>query len=231
MGLSPPSPRKGHNSPHITVHVYCGQTTGWIRIPVGTEVYRPRSRRQCVRWGPSSPTDKEAQQPLHPPFPPLLWHGRPSQQLLSSGFDSYRLQKFNKDSFVHVQYTWPCTWPRTGRVHSYVHGPYTIVYTGPIHTGIRTRPYTSVHGPNMSLFTVVYRNDGRILGRLLTVSTAMNTGVCSRPCVDGAVYTACTRSGTRPVLGAYTARVHVYTSTYTIVTREQGPNTAVYTAV
>ena len=28
---------KGH-SPQFSVHVYCGQTAGWIKMPLGTEV-------------------------------------------------------------------------------------------------------------------------------------------------------------------------------------------------
>jgi len=45
---------------------------------------RPRPRPYCVRWWPSVPQEKVAQQP--PIFGPcLLWpNGRPSQQLLSS---------------------------------------------------------------------------------------------------------------------------------------------------
>jgi len=48
-------------------------------------IFRPPPRRHCVRWGPSSPPRKGAQQP--PPIfsPCLLWpNGHPSQQLLSS---------------------------------------------------------------------------------------------------------------------------------------------------
>jgi len=36
--------------------LYCGQTVGWIRMPLAMEVgYRPRPH--CVRWGPSSPAE------------------------------------------------------------------------------------------------------------------------------------------------------------------------------
>jgi len=32
-------PEKGHTYPNqFLVHVYCGQTAGWIKIPLGTEV-------------------------------------------------------------------------------------------------------------------------------------------------------------------------------------------------
>jgi len=36
-------------------HVYSGQTAGWIKTPLGTEVIKPRPRRRCIRWGRSSP--------------------------------------------------------------------------------------------------------------------------------------------------------------------------------
>jgi len=32
------APPKGHNSPQFSTHVYCGQTAGWIKMPLGTEV-------------------------------------------------------------------------------------------------------------------------------------------------------------------------------------------------
>ena len=31
-------PRKGHSIPHVSAHVCRGQTAGWIKIPLGTEV-------------------------------------------------------------------------------------------------------------------------------------------------------------------------------------------------
>ena len=34
-GLAPP---KENNSPQFSTHVYCGQTAGWIKMPLGTEV-------------------------------------------------------------------------------------------------------------------------------------------------------------------------------------------------
>jgi len=33
----PAPPNKGH-SPHFSVHVYCGQTAGWIKMPLGMKV-------------------------------------------------------------------------------------------------------------------------------------------------------------------------------------------------
>jgi len=37
MGIQLPSP-KGGQSPQFSAHVYCGQTAGWIKTPLGTEV-------------------------------------------------------------------------------------------------------------------------------------------------------------------------------------------------
>ena len=35
---SPPQKKRGgHSSPHFSAHVYCGQTAGWIKMPLGTE--------------------------------------------------------------------------------------------------------------------------------------------------------------------------------------------------
>ena len=48
VGLSPgdfvldgepvPSPRQGGGPPKFSAHVYCGQTAGWIKMPLGMEV-------------------------------------------------------------------------------------------------------------------------------------------------------------------------------------------------
>ena len=34
----PASPRKRHNPTQFSAHAYCGQTTGWMKTPLGTEV-------------------------------------------------------------------------------------------------------------------------------------------------------------------------------------------------
>ena len=61
--------------------VYRGQTSEWIRIPVGTEV--GLGPGDIVTWVPSSPTERGTASPLFGPC--LMWpNGRPSQQLLSS---------------------------------------------------------------------------------------------------------------------------------------------------
>jgi len=41
--------------PQFSAHVYCGQTAGCSRIPLGRYGSRPRPRRHCVIWGPTSP--------------------------------------------------------------------------------------------------------------------------------------------------------------------------------
>ena len=33
-----PSPKKGAQQPPIFSHVFCGQTAGWIKMPLGREV-------------------------------------------------------------------------------------------------------------------------------------------------------------------------------------------------
>jgi len=37
VGTQLPSPKKGQ-SPQFLAHVYCGQTAGWIKTPLGMEV-------------------------------------------------------------------------------------------------------------------------------------------------------------------------------------------------
>jgi len=73
------SPKKGY-SPQFSVHVYCGQTAGWMKTPVGTDI--DLGPGHIVRRGPSS-RRKVHSSPL---FSADVYrgHGRPSQVLLSS---------------------------------------------------------------------------------------------------------------------------------------------------
>jgi len=57
---SPPSPKRGQ-APKFLAHVYCGQTTGWIKMPLGTKV--GLSPGDCVRWGPSPLPTKGVERP------------------------------------------------------------------------------------------------------------------------------------------------------------------------
>ena len=71
---------RGTATPHISAHVYCSQTAGWIMIPLGTEV--GLGPGDIVLDGDPAPPRKGA-----PPLfvPCLLWPNRcPSQPLLNS---------------------------------------------------------------------------------------------------------------------------------------------------
>ena len=67
--------------PQLSAHVYCGQTSGWIKMVLGMEVCRPEPRRLCVRWGPSPSPQKGGGAPVPHFFGPcLLWpNGRMDQ--------------------------------------------------------------------------------------------------------------------------------------------------------
>ena len=63
LDLDPASPKKGHSgdSAPIFGHVYCGQTAGCIRIPLGAEV--GLGPGHCVRWGPAPLPQKRGTAP------------------------------------------------------------------------------------------------------------------------------------------------------------------------
>ena len=69
-------PLKGAQPP-VFGHVYCGQTAGWTKTTLGTEVRsRPRPRPHCIKRGPSCPARKGHSSP--PLFGPcLLWSRSP----------------------------------------------------------------------------------------------------------------------------------------------------------
>jgi len=48
-----PAPKGAQHLVPFLTHVSCGQSAGWIKMPLGR--YRPQHRRHCVRWEPSSP--------------------------------------------------------------------------------------------------------------------------------------------------------------------------------
>jgi len=70
MGTQLPSP-KVDRAPQFSAHVYCGQTAGWIKMPLGRQV--GLSKRHCGSWGPSSPSPKWEQSPFANFRPCLLW--------------------------------------------------------------------------------------------------------------------------------------------------------------
>jgi len=66
MGTQLPFFKKGQSPHQFSARVYCAQTAGWIKMPLGMEV-KPRPRPHCARWGPSSPPQKGAQPPIFSP--------------------------------------------------------------------------------------------------------------------------------------------------------------------
>ena len=83
MGTQLPLTKKGNN-PQFLVHGSCGQTAGWIKMPLGTEVDLGPSHILLGGNPAALPSPKGAQQP--PLFGRcLLWpNGRPSQLLMST---------------------------------------------------------------------------------------------------------------------------------------------------
>jgi len=57
---------KGIPTRRSVAFLQCGQTVGWIKMPLDKDVSLPR--RHCVRWGPSSPPRKGHSRP--PPLDP-----------------------------------------------------------------------------------------------------------------------------------------------------------------
>jgi len=89
-------PLKG-TAPNFRPHVCCGETAGWINMPLGTEAGLDPC--DIVLDGDPAPLPEKGTAP--PLFGPcLLWpNGRPSQQLLSSCL-LFLLFKIPDDCFV-----------------------------------------------------------------------------------------------------------------------------------
>ena len=81
-GDTAPLSQKGTEPLPILAHVYCGQTAGWIKTPLGTEVDRPRPL--CIRRVPSYRRKRNSSPPPLFSAHAYCGHGRPSQLLLSS---------------------------------------------------------------------------------------------------------------------------------------------------
>ena len=64
-GPSSLPPKRG-TAPQFSAHVYCGQTAGWTKMPLGMEV--GLGPGDCVRWGPSSPPQKRDRAPKFGPI-------------------------------------------------------------------------------------------------------------------------------------------------------------------
>jgi len=74
-------PLKRGTAPEFSVHVYCGQTDGWMKTPLGTEVDLSPGYI-VLDWDPAAPR-KGHSRPLNSVHV-YCGHGRPSQLLLSS---------------------------------------------------------------------------------------------------------------------------------------------------
>ena len=83
---APSSPRKkGHSLHPILAHVYCGQTAGWMKMPLGTEV--DLGPDHIVLDGNPAPHPRWKGHSSHPPlFSAHVYcgNGRPSQLLRNS---------------------------------------------------------------------------------------------------------------------------------------------------
>jgi len=73
----PSFPHRWHSSPHFSAHVDCGQTAGWIRIPLGTEL--GLGTGDIALDGDPAPAHRKGySSPLPRLFGPcLLWLGLP----------------------------------------------------------------------------------------------------------------------------------------------------------
>jgi len=94
--------------PSVTL-VYCNQTVGWIKMPVGTEV--GLGPGVIVLDGdPAPPRNGAGQPPLFGPC--LLWpNSRPSQQLLSSSYSwSDHWQSTSARSKVYIDFYSALSW-------------------------------------------------------------------------------------------------------------------------
>ena len=72
-GHPAPPPKKGAQSPIFLPCLLW--PNGWVNQDATLYGGRPRSRRHCVRWGPSSPSPTAAQFPIFSPC--LLWPRSP----------------------------------------------------------------------------------------------------------------------------------------------------------
>jgi len=85
----PATPLKGHTHPtKLLAHVYCGQTAGWMKTPLGTEVDNNIIPDHIVLDGVPAVRERGTRAP--PLFSAHVYfgHGRLSQLLLSSCINS-----------------------------------------------------------------------------------------------------------------------------------------------
>jgi len=74
-GPSPPPKNGAEPLPQFSAHVYCGQTAGWIKMPLGTEVGLGPDDI-VLDWDPAPPPQKGGRPPREPQiFGPRYWAG------------------------------------------------------------------------------------------------------------------------------------------------------------
>ena len=73
MGTTLPSPKRGQSPPKIfSAHIYCGQTAGWMKMVLGTEVGLSPGDLVVLDRDPA-PSPKRGQSPSAIFRPFLLW--------------------------------------------------------------------------------------------------------------------------------------------------------------
>jgi len=70
----PSSPKKGHSRPHFSAHVCCGQSAGWIRMPLHTKV--ALGPGDIVLDGDQAPTTPFPKNGHSPPFSAHVYCGQ-----------------------------------------------------------------------------------------------------------------------------------------------------------
>ena len=142
MGTQLP-PIKGH-SPHFWAHVYCGQTAGWIKMPLGTKV--GLGQGHIVLDGDSA----------RPPPHPKMGH---SLQFL--------VHFYSGQTFTHLSYCWALV-QYTVRTNTWEIFKQNIALKSvngqQVHVHCRSKIYTSsfpVTSPNQQLLMAALRSRSR----------------------------------------------------------------------
>ena len=101
-------PQKGH-SPHFSAYVCCGQTAGWIKMPLGMEVGLCPGDIVLVLDGDPAPPKKLQSTPSFRPC--LLWPNDGQSQLLLSTCTFYFIQTLVLTFLFIVKVSPGAVWP------------------------------------------------------------------------------------------------------------------------
>ena len=104
MGTQLPEKKRTPSLTQFLAHVYCGQTAGWIKMPLGTEVNLGPAH--IVSGGDPDPPERRTAAPL---FSAHVYcgNGCPFQLLLSS--HSHTVWILTKWLKMHELYSFVCT--------------------------------------------------------------------------------------------------------------------------